>query len=225
VIPYAQIANIAVTISVFLTGLAFLFVAASFIGAEYSSGALANWLSFVPERGKVFTSKLLAVVIAAAVVNAAASALTIALAALVTRAAHAQVAGVGKIVQTGGRGVVIGVICAILGYGLAMLTRHTIAAAGTVLAYLFVSSVLSGLSQVIAPLQKIRPFQAETNALAFLNHGYAYTTYVDVATPEGVTQQAVRHMVSFAHSAGYWSIIVVVVVAVALMIFRRRDLN
>ena len=34
-------------------------IAASSIGAEYSSGSIANWLTFIPRRGHVFWSKLL----------------------------------------------------------------------------------------------------------------------------------------------------------------------
>ena len=39
-------------------------VGASFIGAEYSTGSLANWLTFVPQRLKVYGSKVIAVVLA-----------------------------------------------------------------------------------------------------------------------------------------------------------------
>lgn len=222
---FEDITNVVVTVVVFVTTLAMLFVGASFIGAEYSSGALANWLSFIPERGKVFASKLLALVLASAVVGAIASALTIGVGALVTRFADAQVTGVQKIVEMGGRGVAIVVIGAVVGFGLAMLTRHTIAAAGTVLGYLLVSFVISVLSQAIAPLQSLKAWLPENNVLAFLNHGYKYYTYVTTVTEEGSMQQDVEHTISFAHSVGYWSVVLVVVVAVTFAVFRRRDVN
>jgi ABC-2 type transport system permease protein len=222
---FPDIANITVTVAVFLSTLATLFVAASFIGAEYSSGALANWLSFIPERGKVFASKLLAVALAAAVASFLASALTIGVGALIAKAVGADVTGVGKLFEMSGRGVVIGVIGAVLGFVLAMLTRHTIAAAGTVLGYLLVSFVLSILSQAILPLQAIKPWQPENNVLAFLDHGYQYTTYVNKVTDQGMSQEAVDHTITFAHSAGYWSVVVVVFVALTFLVFRRRDVN
>jgi ABC-2 type transport system permease protein len=108
---------------------------------------------------------------------------------------------------------------------LAMLTRHTIAATGTVLGYLLVSFVLSILSQAILPLQAIKPWQPENNVLAFLNHGYVYTTYVNKVTDQGMTQESVDHTITFAHSAGYWSVIMVVVIALTFLVFRRRDVN
>ncbi|MET1005825.1 MAG: ABC transporter permease subunit [Propionibacteriaceae bacterium] len=223
--PFADITNIAVTVTVFLSTLAILFVAASFIGAEYSSGALANWLSFIPERGKVFASKLLAIVIAAAVVSFLASALTIGVAAIISSSVGADVAGAGKLFEMAGRGVVIGVIGAVIGFVLAMLTRHTIAAAGTVLGYLLVSFVLSILSQAIMSLQAIKPWLAENNILAFLNHGYKYVTYVNRLTDDGMDMQEVEHTITFAHSTVYWSVIVAVAIAVTFSVFRRRDVN
>ncbi|MET0692909.1 MAG: ABC transporter permease subunit, partial [Propionibacteriaceae bacterium] len=223
--PFADITNIAVTVTVFLSTLAILFVAASFIGAEYSSGALANWLSFIPERGKVFASKLLAIVIAAAVVSFLASALTIGVAAIISSSVGADVAGAGKLFEMAGRGVVIGVIGAVIGFVLAMLTRHTIAAAGTVLGYLLVSFVLSILSQAIMSLQAIKPWFAENNILAFLNHGYKYVTYVNRLTDDGMDMQEVEHTITFAHSTVYWSVIVAVAIAVTFSVFRRRDVN
>ncbi len=225
VVSFNEITSIVVTVGVFLVTLAFLFLGASFIGAEYSSGALANWLSFIPERGKVFASKLLALVLAAAVVTAVATALSIAAAALLSRSLDAQVAGVGKLFEMSGRGVVIGVIGAVLGFALAMLTRHTIAATGIVLGYLFVSFVLSILTNAIESLQGIKRWLPENNVLAFLNHGHTYQVYVTTITDQGSQQNYVDRTISFAASAGYWSVIVLVVVGATFVLFRRRDVN
>lgn len=225
VVKFDEITTIAVTISVFLTGLAVLFLGASFIGAEYSSGALANWLSFIPERGKVFASKLVALVLGAAVVSVLASALTLGLAAAIAQLTDAPVSGVQKIVELGGRGILISVICAAIGFCLAMLTRHTIAAAGTVLGYLFVSFVLTIVTSAVPGLAKIKSWQPENNLLALLNHGYTYTVYVPKVTPDGVSADPVDHLITFGHSAAYWSVIVLVVVAGTFAVFRRRDVN
>ncbi len=225
VVPFSQIATIAVTVSVILTGLAFLLLGASFIGAEYSSGALANWLSFIPERGKVFASKLVAVVLGAALVSALASALTLGLAAAIAQLTDAPVSGVQKIVELAGRGILIGVICAAIGFCLAMLTRHTIAAAGTVLGYLFVSFVLAIVTGAVPGLATVKSWLPENNLLAFLNHGYTYTVYVTRVTPDGVSADPVDHLITFGHSAVYWSVIVGAVVAGTFAVFRRRDVN
>jgi ABC-2 type transport system permease protein len=225
VVAFDEITNVAITVAVFVTTLTFLLIGASFIGAEYSSGALGNWLSFIPERGKVFASKLLALVAAAAVVTALASAVTIGLSALVARVVGADVVGLTKLVEMGGRGVAIGVIGGVLGFVLALVTRHTIAAGATVLGYLLVTWVVAAFAYSIEWLQKLKPWLPEYNVLAFLNHGYEYQVYVNTVTAQGLEQTSVDRTISFAHSAGYWSVIVVVVVGLAYLVFRRRDVN
>ena len=225
VVPFPEIAKIGVTVTVFVASLALLFLGASFIGAEYSSGALANWLSFIPERGKVFASKLLALAVTAAVATAAFSALTIGLTMAVSRIQGAPITGVAQLFETGLRGSVIGVIGAVLGFALAMLTRHTIAAAGTVLAYLLLAFVFSILTQLIASMQALKHWLPENNVLAFLNDGYTYQNFVNVITPQGTQQDYVSRTISFADSSLYWSVIIVLVVAGTFLLFRRRDVN
>jgi ABC-type transport system involved in multi-copper enzyme maturation permease subunit len=106
-----------------------------------------------------------------------------------------------------------------------MLTRHTIAAAGIVLGYLFVSFVLNILMSSIESLQEIKRWLPENNVLAFLNHGQKYQVYTTTITDQGSQQDYVERTISFAASAGYWSVIVVVLVGVTFLLFRRRDVN
>ena len=42
-------------------------------------------------------------------------------------------------------------------------------------------------------------------------------------TSDGMTIELVQHTVSFGHGAIYWSILIPLVVAGSLLIFRRRD--
>lgn len=222
---FAEIGEVAVTVSVFVSSLALLFIGASFIGAEYTSGALGNWLTFVPQRGRVFASKLLALVIGSAVVSAVTTALTLGLAALMAHAAGAHVAGVGKLAEMGGRGVAVAVIAGVVGFCLAMLTRHTIAAAGTALGYLLVAYILAILTDSIASLQKIKPWTPELNLLALLQHGTKYGVYTTTITDQGKQQDYVERTLSFAHGTTYWTVLVVVVVGLTLLVFRRRDVS
>jgi ABC-2 type transport system permease protein len=54
-----------------------LVIAALFVGSEFSSGAIANWLTFVPNRSKVFWSKMAALGILAVLTTIAATALSL----------------------------------------------------------------------------------------------------------------------------------------------------
>ncbi|HEX3197095.1 MAG TPA: ABC transporter permease, partial [Propionibacteriaceae bacterium] len=59
--PFREVVRTALQLStLFVAAVAFM-IAASFIGAEYGSGSIANWLTFIPRRGRVFWSKLLTV--------------------------------------------------------------------------------------------------------------------------------------------------------------------
>jgi ABC-2 type transport system permease protein len=218
-------AQLAVTVSVYLAALAALFVGASFIGAEYSSGALSNWLSFLPERGKVFASKLAALLMGAAMFSAAVSALTLGTTVLVTRATGAKVSDVGPVAALGGRGVGVALIFAVIGFALALVTRHTIAAAGTLVVYLFVSGILTTLVEVIAGLQRLKRLLPQNNLTAFIDYGYTYNDYGGEMTDQGVSETVVQHTISFGHGLIYWVVVVAVLVAGSYVVFRRRDVN
>ena len=59
--PFKDATGTALKLSALLVALVAFMIAASFIGAEYSSGSITSWLTFVPRRGHVFWSKLLTV--------------------------------------------------------------------------------------------------------------------------------------------------------------------
>ena len=44
-------------------------IAGSFIGAEFTSGSISNWLSFVPRRIPVFVSKLFTIIMFSALAH------------------------------------------------------------------------------------------------------------------------------------------------------------
>ena len=75
--PFKEAARTALEVSTVFVALAAFMIAASFIGAEYSSGSIANWLTFVPRRGRVFWSKLLTMIGFAALLGAFAAALVL----------------------------------------------------------------------------------------------------------------------------------------------------
>ena len=222
---FPEVANLAVTVSVFVTGLALLFLSASVTGAEFSSGSLANWLSFLPERTKVYASKLAALALVGAVATALTSALAIGLTTLLTKIAGAPVTGLGKVDATGARGVLIGIIAVVVGFSLALLTRHTIAAAGTVLGYLFLSFVYAIVKYSVPSLQKLQRLQPENNALALLNHGHTYVSTVRVVTPDGYSENEIEHVITFAQASVFWLVVLAVLLGVSYLVFRRRDVN
>lgn len=223
---FGEVANLAVTVTVFLAGLSLLFLSASLVGADFSSGAMSNWLSFLPERTKVYVSKLVAVELAGALGTAVLAALALALTTVVTLVAGADVVQPGAAWAKVGRGVLVGVVAVLIGFGIAMLTRHTIAAVGAVLAYLFLSFVYNIVVFLVPAVQGLQSLLPENHALALLNNGHTYVTYVNEATSSGqFEQRPVEHTISMAESGLYWLVVLGALIAVTLVVFRRRDVN
>ena len=102
-VPFSEIAQIGLLLTIYLTGLAMFLVAASFIGAEFTTGAIANWLSFVPRRVPVFASKLITVATFALLVSVLASAFVLGMAALLTSVHGGEVSGLHARLSMAGR--------------------------------------------------------------------------------------------------------------------------
>jgi|SRR5215217_226672 len=83
--PFKQAAGTALELSTVFVSLAAFMIAASFIGAEYNSGSISNWLTFVPRRAPVFWSKLLTMIGFAALLGACAAVLVLAAAVVLAR--------------------------------------------------------------------------------------------------------------------------------------------
>ena len=224
--PFADIAPLAVQLSAYITLLAAFLVGASFIGAEYSTGSLANWLTFVPQRLLVYGSKLVAVALASALGGAVASFLMLGLVALLTRVNGGALTGLRTVADDAGRAVPIAVLAGVAGFVFALLTRHTVAALGIALGYLVVSAVLGTVTQdADGPLGWLPPWLPEHNVTAFLEHGTTYEQYVMTVTESGTSGDSIEKHLSFGHSVAYWGVLLVVAVVSGALVFRRRDVT
>lgn len=223
-VAFADIGTGAVQLAVYLTALALFFLAASFVAAEYTTGSLANWLTFVPRRGAVYASKLLIVVGFAAGVTALAIAVTLGVAALLTTAFGGDLQGLSALVAKGGRGVAIGVIFAVVGFCVGLLTRHTAAAIGVLLGYLFVWFARSIVRSFWAWPSRLPPWTPESNLDAILNHGSRYQVFVgSMLSEQG--PQVFERTISLGHGVAYWAVILAVLAIGSLLVFRRRDVT
>jgi ABC-2 type transport system permease protein len=223
---FSDIAPAAVQLSAYVALLAAFLVGASFIGAEYSTGSLANWLTFVPRRLTVYGSKLVAVVLASALGGAVANFVMLGLVALLTRLNGGALTGLRTVADDAGRAVPIAVLAGVAGFVFALLTRHTVAALGIALGYVVVSAVLSTVaSNANGPLGWLPPWLPENNVAAFLQHGTTYEQYVETVTESGTSGDSIEKHISFGHSATYWAVLLVVAVVSGALVFRRRDVT
>lgn len=193
---------------------------ASFLGAEVSSGSMANWLTFVPRRGPVLASKLLVLALVTAIGTAVLLAATLALTAILARLHGGTVAELSRLVAMSGRAVVFCGLAAILGGCLALLTRHTVAAVGIVLGALMLSTILSGLVFAFPAFADLPRSLPGPNLTAFLRNGTTYEVYLPDVADEG---SVVERKISFAQAALYWAVLSAAVIAATALVFRRRD--
>lgn len=222
---FAEMAPFAVTVGVYLGALVLFLVGASFIGAEYTTGSLANWLTFIPQRWKVFTSKLVAVVAGGVVLMAGLLALVVGSTALLATIHGQPVEGFGDSLAMAGRSLILGAVLPLVGFCLALLTRHTAAAIGVLLGYLLLSFVRTIASQSVPWMQKITPWTPEANINTVLNNGHTYSVNTPVQSAQGVSYDTVEHTISMTQGGLYWAAVALLFVAVSLWVFERRDVT
>jgi ABC-2 type transport system permease protein len=221
--PFAETARVALRLStLFVAVLAFM-IAASFIGAEYSSGSIVNWLTFTPRRGQVFWSKLLTMAGFAALLGLFGAALALSGALGLAHLHGSRIESIRELAEMGVRTILPVVALSIIGFCIGLVTRHTAAAIGLLLASAAVSFVRVGPLSSLEWAQRITPWTPEGNLAAIVDRGYTYFVPVEKVTPDAVNTEIVQGTLSFTHGVLYWSILLALVVMGSLLTFRRRD--
>jgi ABC-2 type transport system permease protein len=223
--PFGDVAAESLELSIYLVGLAALMIAGSFIGAEYSSGSIGNWLSFLPRRGRVLVSKLLTVTVFSALASAVATGLALLAALVLARRYDLAVGSLGDELGMLGRGVLVAVALAVVGFCLGMIGRHTAAAIGGLLGYLFVWFVRNVILSEAAWAQRLTPWTPEGNLAAVVNGTHRYAVPIRTVGPDGMNIDYVERTVSLNHGLVYWAVLLAVMVLVTAVIFRRRDVS
>ncbi|WBQ04520.1 ABC transporter permease subunit [Kribbella sp. CA-293567] len=209
--------------SYLLLFVAFL-VAASFVGAEFSSGSIGNWLTFEPRRMRVYGSKLLAAAIGFVPVAVVITGILL-LGTFLIVDQLGTTAGTtskvwGNLFETSGRIVATTAVGAALGGVVGLLLRHTAAAIGLVMGYIvIIEAVFGGF------LAGVQPWLIRLNFDAFVGHGTTY--FVDECDGGGgnYTCNMVEKHLSFEHGAWYLSVATVLAIVLGALVFRRRDVN
>jgi ABC-2 type transport system permease protein len=219
---FAEIApDILTGLSYLLAFIAFL-VGAGFIGAEYSTGSLGNWLTFEPRRLRVYGSKLVAagvgtVPLAAALLAVVTGGLWLIVDQLGTTAGTHWSVILGIL----GRSLALAVAAGVLGVVVASLLRHTAAAIGLAFGYLVIVEGIFG-----SALNNARPWLVKLNMDAWLTHGTTYYQERCASVPEGGYQcSQVEKWLPFTHSAIYLGVIAAVLLVLSTVVFRRRDIT
>lgn len=217
----------AVSFGIYLGGMVLFVATASFIGAEITSGSLANWLTFVPDRRIVLISKLVVVSVFSVVVGAAVGFLTVGLSSLVTTIHGQPLTGLAAMSAMAARGTVVVAVFGIGGFLVGMLTGSTGASIGVLLAAFFLTYVQSALAFMARWAQHLSPWTFGVNLQAILNAGTTYQVSTGTSPPldDSFDGAYVEKTVSLAQGLGYWTVVLAVLAAVTWLLFRRRDVT
>ena len=133
--------------------------------------------------------------------------------------------GITGLAATAARGLLVAVALAAVGFCVGLLTRHTAAAIGVLLGYLFVWFVRNVFLGEQAWSQRLTPLAPEANIAAIVHKVSVYEVPVRTLTTDGLNVDFVEHTVSLTHGLLYWAVLLLVVVGATWLVFRRRDVT
>ena len=202
-----------------------LIVGATFVAAEFSTGAITTWLTFEPRRVRVFGSKVVVVTVVTGVVALLVAALAIGACWAATAVNHATGDMTDQLWtdlgNRAGRAAAAAAGAALLGAALAFLLRHTAAAIAVVIGwFVAIDSIL------VAGLLGAQRWTVQINLQAWLQAGTTYYHQGDctVASTTGETVcDSGERALSMTSGGLSLLVLVAVVTALALLVFRRRD--
>lgn len=210
--------------SSYLLGFIAFILGAGFVAAEFSSGAIGNWLTFEPRRVKVYGSKLIAAGTGALLLGIIGTAIIaggIWVISDVWGSTALPRGQGGDLVLSGLRVIALTGIGALVGAAAGALLRHTAAVIGVAMGYLvLVEGVFGGF------LQKSQPWLVTKNIDAWVAHGTTYGLENCHTQADGNYDcQFIEKQLSFGHGTLYLAIATLVIVLVSGWLFRRRDIS
>jgi ABC-2 type transport system permease protein len=220
---FAELAETTAYLYAFLA----LVLGASLVGAEYSAGSLSTWLTFEPRRIRVASSKLVATGMAGAALAAVGLALTAAGTWVVTQVNRPDPSLRLPVPTTPDdpvshlllRCLAVAVIAAVTGSALALVARNTGAVVAVVLGY---AVVVEGILAQALGRGHLTPWLPVRNVEAFLARGTSY--HAQVCESAGSCQYTSLTL-SYTHGWVYLLVAVPLLLAFALAVFRRRDVD
>jgi len=204
-------------------------IGATFLAAEFASGAIGNWLTFEPRRQRVYFSKMAAAALGSVPITAVGLGILAGGAAFFTHrygiAGSVSAAQRTDLLWLALRVIVISAAATVGGAVLGALLRNTAAALGITVGYgILVEGIFPALIQRFVPDPK--PWLVQGSFQAWVNHGLTYqvTSCAD-APNQGRACQGVEHTISFVHASSYFAVLMVVLIALGAWVFSRRDVT
>ncbi len=185
-----------------------IIVCASLVGAEFNTGSMDTWVTFVPKRTDVYLTKHI-VALAYALTVAVVSVLLgwlISMGIIAMIQSPAALTSSSEVWRLGGRFLIVTVVFSLIITSLAFLTRHSAATIGLTFGTYLACSVVEGIATLWHPLAWVVRLLPTANVSALLGGKYEY-------------------VITNTHAAIYLGVITLVLVVGAWLVFHRRDLR
>lgn len=205
-------------------------VGASFVGAEWTSGGMTNLLLWRPRRIPVLLTKLgtLLAGITAITVGLAGAYAGMLYAVARTRGTlgHVTQGSMISLGLDGLRGLAVGLAAAVIGFAVASLGRHTAIALGLALGWGLLGEAGLRIVLSIAHVQRPERYFLSTYVAAWLNKGLRFedVTKCEFTFGPGPCKPDVWK-ITMGQSAILTGVIVVVLLGLAIVSIRRRDVT
>jgi ABC-2 type transport system permease protein len=204
-------------------------VGASFVGAEWNSGGMANLLLWRPQRLRVLATKLLAFLVSLTALTVVLSAAWTGLFTVVARLRGTSASMTGgawrSLLLMETRGLALVVVAGALGFGLASVGRHTAMALGVAIGLIIVFQFGLGTALSLAKVKFAEAYLIPVWAIAWMKQKYVVENYnsCDYSASNGCqpdTFTITWHLAGIALAVAF-----VVIVGAALWTIRRRDIT
>lgn len=192
--------------------------------AEMSTGAMSTWLTFVPQRMRVFGSKVLAPTLF--VIPVVVVLLAVHLGAVwFIHDSQGLADGMTAAIWTdtawsAARVVAVAAVVTAIGAALGLLLRHTAAVLGAVLGWFI---LVEGM--LVSMVQQLRPLSLVLSIQAWVNDGALYWVNTCTVTDQGTSCTGVEETLSLVQASIQLGAVAVVLIGVSALVFRRRDVG
>lgn len=204
-------------------------VGASFIGAEWSSGGIMNLLLWRPRRVLVLAGKLVTLLTAVTatwlVLAAGWMAALWGIATVRGRLGDVTSGVIQSMALTGLRSLALVLATAAIGFGVASLGRNTATALGLAVAYVVVLEIGTRIVLEIAEVIRPERWFLSTYTLAWLNQKVTINEWRHCRYDTTGSCQSYDWTIDMTQAAWVFGSILVVVLGLAFVAFRRRDVT
>jgi ABC-type transport system involved in multi-copper enzyme maturation permease subunit len=223
-----QFGDMVTALAALLAVLAFV-IGATYVGAEWSSGGMMNLLLWRPQRLKVLSTKLGALLAGLTALTVVASAVWTGLFALV-----ASMRGTLDGMTSGAwqsfalmelRGLVLVIVAGAIGFGLASLGRHTAMALGAAIGAVIVFQFGLGTVLALAKVKYVEAYLVPIWAQAWMDKSVEITDYesCNYSSIEGCRPDTL--IITWPMAGGVLAVVLVLIVGAAMWTMRSRDIT